>query len=238
MAGLSLSFTFAFLLGIGLASSVPTNPRWSAAYNTSQGALIVAGFEPLGAFGSVLSVVTALGLIANLIPPTYSAGVDFQTLGRGFFLRVPRAAWNTAGVVIYTVCAAAGRHHLAEIFTNFLALMGYWVSIWIAVTFEENFIFRRARREEGDGGFVWTAWSQQEKLPVGLAALAAFCVGWVGAVLSMAQVWYVGPIARLVGEYGADVSLLPLLWERWRSLRVCRWGITLALRGRRLCTRR
>jgi purine-cytosine permease-like protein len=114
---------------------------------------------------------------------------------------VPRAIWNTIGVVIYTACALAGREHLAEIFTNFLALMGYWVSIWIAITLEEHFIFRRQT------GFNWATWNQQKKLPLGIAALIAFLIGWIGAILSMAQVWYIGPIARLVGDYGADVSV-------------------------------
>ena len=116
---------------------------------------------------------------------------------------MPRAIWNTVGVVIYTACALAGREHLAEIFTNFLALMGYWVSIWIAIVLEEHFIFRRKT------GFNWATWNQQKKLPLGIAALIAFLIGWVGAILSMAQVWYIGPIARLVGDYGADVSVLP-----------------------------
>ena len=115
----------------------------------------------LGSFGSFCGVVVALGLVANLIPPTYSSGVDFQVLGR-YAARIPRAIWNTIGVVIYTVCALAGRDHLAEIFTNFLALMGYWVSIWIAITLEEHLIFRRK------SGFNWTVWNQQSKLPHGI----------------------------------------------------------------------
>ena len=84
--------------------------------------------------------------------------------------------------------------------------MGYWVAIWIVITWEEQLIFRRQR------GYDWTAWNQQEKLPLGLAALAAFLVGWAGAILCMAQVWYVGPIAARIGDHGADVSpLLPSL---------------------------
>ena len=204
MAGLSTSFTFAFILGIGLASGMATDTTWSTAYDVSQGALIVEGYRPLGSFGSFCGVVVALGLVANLIPPTYSSGVDFQVLGR-YAARIPRAVWNTVGVVIYTVCASAGRDHLAEIFTNFLALMGYWVSIWIAITLEEHLIFRRK------SGFNWTVWNQQGKLPYGIAALVAFLVGWVGAILSMAQVWYIGPIAKLVGDYGADVSIPSLI---------------------------
>jgi NCS1 nucleoside transporter family len=199
MAGLATSFTFAFIVGIGLASGVSKDDTWASALNVSQGALIVEGFRPLGTFGKFCSVIVALGLIQNLIPPTYSSGVDFQILGR-YALRVPRVIWNTVGVVIYTVCALAGRAHLAEIFTNFLALMGYWVSIWIAITLEEHLLFRRKV------GFNWSTWHQKNKLPIGMAALIAFLVGWAGAILCMAQTWYVGPIARLVGEYGADVS--------------------------------
>ena len=114
--------------------------------------------------------------------------------------KVPRFIWNTVGVVIYTVCALAGRNSLSEIFTNFLALMGYWVAIWIALTVEEQVVFRRRR------GYDWEVWNKREKLPIGIAALIAFLVGWVGAILCMAQVWYIGPIAREVGEFGADVS--------------------------------
>ncbi|KAJ4299671.1 Vitamin B6 transporter [Kalmusia sp. IMI 367209] len=177
MLGLATSFTFAFILG----------------------ALIVEGFKPLGGFGSFCSVLVALGLIQNLIVPTYSSGIDAQVLGRWAEV-VPRVVWNTVGVIIYTVCALAGRSHLAEIFTNFLALMGYWVSIWIAIILEEHLIFRRT------SGFNWHVWSDRKKLPLGIAALIAFIVGWVGAILSMSQVWYIGPIAGLVGEYGADMG--------------------------------
>jgi purine-cytosine permease-like protein len=144
-------------------------------------------------------VVVALGLVANLIVPTYSSGIDAQILGRYAGI-VPRVIWNTIGVVVYTVCALAGRAHLAEIFTNFLALMGYWVSVWVAITLEEHFIFRRKT------GFNWAVWNQKKKLPLGIAALVAFVIGWIGAIMCMAQVWYIGPIAKQVGTYGADVS--------------------------------
>ncbi|KAF2236348.1 purine-cytosine permease FCY21 [Viridothelium virens] len=199
LLGLTLSFTFALILGIGLASGLPNHAAWNSAYGVSQGALIVEAYQPLGAFGSFCGVVVALGLVANLIPTTYSSGVDFQVLGR-VFARVPRVVWNTVGVVIYTVCAAVGRDHLAQIFTNFLALMGYWVSIWFAICVEEVLIFRRRR------GFDWEAWAEKKKHPLGVAALIAFLIGWVGAILCMAQVWYIGPIAKLVGDYGADMG--------------------------------
>jgi len=51
--------------------------------------------------------------------------------------------WSTVAVVIYTVCAIAGRAYLLTIFLNFLSLIGYWTIIWITLTIEEEFIFRR-----------------------------------------------------------------------------------------------
>lgn len=205
LSGIMMSFTMAFLSGIGLASAIPNHPSYSTAYTTGQGALIVEGFRPLGAFGNFCSVVVALGLIANTAAPTYSSGVDFQILGR-HAEKVPRVIWNTVGVVIYTVCALVGRANLSEIFTNFLALMGYWAAIWAAIMLEERFVFRRRT------GYNWAAWRDPEKLPLGLAGFVAFVVGWVGAVLCMAQVWYIGPIAKLVGVNGADVGWLSGWW--------------------------
>ncbi|KAF8429093.1 hypothetical protein EV426DRAFT_672931 [Tirmania nivea] len=178
MIGLSLSFTFAFILGIGLATGVTTDAAWSSALGTSQGALIVAGYSPLGSFGNFV----ALGLIANMTAPTYVTRVNFQTL-RQWFYYVPQFVWNTLGVVIYTICGIAGRESLAAIFTNFLALMGYWITM-----------------------FNWENWNNRSNLPFGGAAVIAFLIGWVGAILCMAQVWYIGPIAKEVGKYGADMG--------------------------------
>lgn len=224
LVSLLCSFTFTYCIGIGLASGIAAIPAYEAAYETSQGALIVAGFTESTSpsnfntgFGKFLAVVVALGLIGNLAPPTYSSGIDFQVLGKNF-QKIPRVVWNSVGVIIYTACALAGREYLAEIITNFLALMGYWVVIWLAITIEEQFLFRSrfgfrlgigdkdSRRGWGQT-YDWTVWNTPEQLPHGFAAFVAFLVGWAGAILCMAQVWYVGPIAKLVGEYGADVSL-------------------------------
>lgn len=201
LTGLSLSFTFTFMLGCGLASGLANNPTWEAA-GAGSGALVVAGYDGLGSFGKFCSVIVALGLIANMVAPIYCSGIDFQILGR-YPAMVPRFIWNTIAVVIFMVCALAGRNNLSEIFTNFLALMGYWVVLWIVISLEEQFLFRRRKNPT----FVWSDWDKQEKLPIGLAALAAFCVGWVGAVLCMAQVYFIGPLAALVGEFGADMGI-------------------------------
>ena len=235
LLGLVSSFSFALVVGIGLASGVTSNAAYSAAYSSGQGNLLVEGFSSLHGFGKFLGVVIALGLIANIIFPTYSSGIDFQVLSR-IAQKVPRVIWNTFGVIIYTVCALAGRGHLSEIFTNFLALMGYWLAIWIAIILEEQIIFRRK------SGYDWTVWNQQQKLPVGIAALVAFLIGWAGAILCMAQVWYIGPIAKQVGEYGADVCPAHLRSSGLACLRFwiyahvsSRWATMLHSHGLRSC---
>ena len=121
--GLTCSFSFTLIAGIGLASGIASTPSFAAAYATSQGALIVTALEDrLGGFGQFLGVVIALGIIANTVLPTYVSGINFQILGRTA-AKVPRIIWTTIGVIIYLVCALAGRNHLSEIFTNFLAIM-------------------------------------------------------------------------------------------------------------------
>ncbi|RFU24465.1 hypothetical protein B7463_g11882, partial [Scytalidium lignicola] len=200
LTGLTLSFTIVNLMGVGLASGVANDPSWSAAYDISSGALILAGYDGLAGFGKFCGVIVALGVIANNIPGTYSAALGFQMLGR-YPKAVPRYMWTCVVVIIYFVCAIVGRNHLFIIFQNFLALMGYWVTIFICIVLEEHLLFTGRR------GFDWTAWEDKSKLPIGWAALAAFLIGWAGCVISMDQVYFVGPIAKLVGDFGADLGI-------------------------------
>ncbi|CAI7579145.1 unnamed protein product [Penicillium bialowiezense] len=218
--GVGLALVFANLLGVGLASGTTTHASWNSAYAISSGALVVAGFDGLGGFGKFLGVVVALGLVGNNIPGTYAASLGFQIMGR-YLASLPRWFWSCVGVVIYTACALGGRNYLYEIFDNWLSLMGYWVMIYLTIALEEHIIFRRSR------GFNWDAWADSSKLPIGIAALAAFLIGWAGAIVSMDQVWYVGPIAKMVGADGSDLGIwVGVSWAmlvfpplRWWELR-------------------
>ncbi|KAF6218281.1 hypothetical protein HO133_005627 [Letharia lupina] len=200
LTGLWTSITLVYIIGIGLASGIAVTPSWSTAYDISSGALILEGYSAVGGFGKFCGVVVALGVIANNVPSTYAAALGCQVMGR-YGKMVPRYLWVCAIVLVYFVCAIAGRDHLFVIFQNFLALMGYWVVIFVSIVLEEHLIFRRNR------GFDWAAWENKEYLPIGAAALTAFLVGWAGAIIGMSQVWYIGPVAKLVGGIGADVGI-------------------------------
>ena len=69
--GFVLSFSFVYLLGVGLASATLSNPDYASAYSTSSGALIVQGYSGLGGFGNFCGVAVALGAINNNCPNFY-----------------------------------------------------------------------------------------------------------------------------------------------------------------------
>lgn len=201
LTGLWTSFIFVNIIGVGLGAGVATNTAWNDAYGISSGALILEGYSPVGGFGKFCGVIVALGVISNNIPGTYAAALGAQVLGR-YGKMVPRYLWVCVIVLIYFVCAIAGRDHLFQIFQNFLALMGYWIVIWATIMLCEHLIFRRTK------GFDWTKWEDQKYLPIGFAALASFLIGWAGAIIGMSQAWYVGPVAKRVGGgTGADIGI-------------------------------
>lgn len=198
--GTGMALTFANLIGVGLGSGTATHPDWEAANSISAGSLILAGYNGLGGFGKFLGVLVSMGQIANNVAGTYSASLGFQMLGR-YPAKLPRWFWTCVGVIIYLVCAVAGRDYLYDIFENWLALMGYWVCIYLVIALEEHLIFRRSR------GFDWEAWADRSKLPLGLAALTTFLIGWVGAIVCMNQIYFAGPIAKMVGDSGSDLGI-------------------------------
>ena len=199
LAGLWLSFCLVFLLGIGIATGIAVNPTWSAANDVSTGNVIVETYAPLGGFGRFCAVVVALGVIANSIPGTYSAALGCQVLGR-YGLAVPRWAWSCVLIVVQLVLALVGRENLLVIIQNFVALMGYWVEFMVFIVLIEHYWFRNGRTN-----FDWAGWKNKDALPIGIAALASFLLGWLGAVLGMYQVWFTGPLARSAGL--ADVGM-------------------------------
>lgn len=56
--------------------------------------------------------------------------------------------------------------------------------------------------------YVPEDYDSPEKLPPGIAAVAAFCCGVAGMVTGMSQQWYVGPVALHAGNgpTGGDVG--------------------------------
>ncbi|KAF9893602.1 hypothetical protein FE257_010914 [Aspergillus nanangensis] len=193
--GMGLAMTLTALLGIGLATGIPTNPVWSNAADVSQGSLLAVSFAPLHSFGHVCAVMVLLSAVSNNIPCTYSAGLNLQMMLGRYGPSIPRPVLTTIEVVVHTVCAIVAHRYLREIIENFLPLMSYWIVIWLAVCMEEVWIFQPRNRDVD-----WTVWNSPRKLPMGLAAAASFVFGCLGAVLGMSQSYFTGPIARALSQ--------------------------------------
>ena len=126
-----------------------------------------------------------------------------QAIGRPLAW-IPRFFWTLLAFVIYTIAGVAGREHFSDILTNFLSILSYWTAFFIVVVAEEHFIFRRPGGTLG--GYNLDDYDTPSRLPLGIAGVLAGCFGVAGAVVGMAQVWYIGPIARHIGVFGADLG--------------------------------
>jgi len=200
-SGTWIALIFCNIVGVGIATGVANIPAWNDAYGISSGALLLACYEGLGGFGSFCVVILALVSVTNNAPCTYAAALTIQVLGR-YAKAIPRWVWCVVITLIELICAVAGRNHLFNIFEDFLPIMSYWVCPWVTIVLEEHLLFHVLRGVP----FDWTAWEDRKRLPIGLAALFAWLVGWAGAIIGMEQVWYQGPVALKIGGYGGDIG--------------------------------
>ncbi len=163
------------------------------------GDLLAAIAKPLGGFGSFLLVLLALSVVANNIPNDYSLGLSMHVLGKPF-QRINRSVWALIGAVTYVLIAIPAAANFNETLSNFLLLIAYWLGPWSIILILEHFVFRRGRYNIDD-------WNTPSKLPIGWAALVSSAIGLVGVLLGAAQVYYVGPIARLFNPpFGMDIG--------------------------------
>lgn len=201
--GLFIPICFVEILGAALMTI--TDPAYVAAFaDGSTGGLIAQVLSPWGHFGQFVLVLLALSVIANNIPNTYSTGLSIQALGRPFAI-IPRFFWVFLAFVVYTIAGVAGREHFSAILSNFLSILSYWTAFFIVIVAEEHFIFRR--KNGPLGGYNLDDYDSPSKLPPGIAGVLAMCFGITGAVVGMAEVWYIGPLGKMAGvAYGADLG--------------------------------
>src|SRR5437660_1769170 len=183
-----------------LGMAFTTYGPWATKFaNGLVGDLLAAVVAPLGGFGTLILALLALSVVANNVPNDYSLGLSVQVFGRPF-QRVKRYVWTLAGAVIYVLIALPASANFAHTLTDFLLIIAYWPGPWSIILVIEHFVFRHGRYNVDD-------WNNPSRLPMGWAAIASMLFGLVGVLLGAAQVYYVGPIARLVNPpYGMDVG--------------------------------
>ncbi len=89
---------------------------------------------------------------------------------------------------------------------NFLSLLGYWNTAFFVILSTEHYVFRRGWY--GYDGYDLDAWNNPHLMPIGFAGGLAFAAGIAGCVVGMSETWYVGALAKLIGdpEFGGDIG--------------------------------
>ena len=227
--GLFPALCFTQMLGLAIATTITmggTDPYTTGYGKAGIGGLLAAVlFPPLGRFGEFCLVILALSIIANNCPNIYSLALSLQVMGR-WTQAVPRFIWVFLGTIVYCAIAIPGYSNFEQVLENFMLLIvrtafplvlshafvqevltllaqGYWLAIYEGVSITEHVVFKR-----GFSGYDITIWKNPGLLPVGIAAITAFLFGVLGAVMGMAQVWFVSPIGKLIGNpmFGGDVG--------------------------------
>ncbi|KAI1392778.1 purine-cytosine permease [Hypoxylon trugodes] len=198
--GLFTALCFTELLGAAVATAMATNKAYYTAYNEAHigGLLAQVLVPPLGRFGEFCVVLLGLSIIGNNCPNAYSVSLSLQALSERT-RRVPRFAWTLVGTAVYIGVAIPGYDHFEDALESFMLIIGYWLAIYEGVSLTEHFVFRRgdlARYSPED-------YADAKLLPPGYAAIAAFFMGVLGAILGMSQPWFTGPIGGLCG---ADIG--------------------------------
>ena len=183
-----------------LGMAFTTYSPWATTFaNGLVGDLLAAVVKPLGGFGTLILALLALSVVANNIPNDYSLGLSVQVFGRPF-QRVKRYVWTLIGAVLYVLIALPASANFAHTLTDFLLIIAYWLGPWSIILILEHFVFRHGHYNVND-------WNTPSRLPIGWAAIVSMVFGLVGVLLGAAQVYYVGPIAKLVNPpFGMDVG--------------------------------
>ncbi|TFY67151.1 hypothetical protein EVG20_g4038 [Dentipellis fragilis] len=219
--GLVIPIVLLQCFGAAAAISAPFVPEWNAGYaDGNVGGLVAAMLGPVGGFGKFLTVLLSLSVMGNNAPTIYSLCLGFQTFIPPLVI-VPRYVFSILATAIIIPLSIVGQHKFYATLSNFLGLIGYWATAWIAALLLEHFVFRH-----GDfaGSYDVRVWNKPRRLPLGAAALGACALSFGLVVPCMDQVWFVGPIAKHTGDIGFEVAFavtlmlyVPFRWaeRRW-----------------------
>ncbi|KAH3670739.1 hypothetical protein OGAPHI_001254 [Ogataea philodendri] len=237
--GIAVPTVFGAVIGLLIGNAALVNENWNAAYeNDSIGGLLNVVFDNWGNFGKFLLIVLWLSLMTNNILNLYSSAFMIQMMDPWIHRNIPRWLMVIAVFAVTLILAMVGRNKLSTILSNFLPMLGYWITIYIVLQLEESLIFRstglyslfhaehkhkevfeevskdqtnelcyvQEEQMEIKPRYNFAIWDRPDYQTHGIAASIAFCMGIVAAVLGMDQVYYIGVLARKIGDYGGDIG--------------------------------
>jgi len=200
----------AAIAAAALAGSDPSTAgsaisNWYALYKEHEvgGLLHAVMVPPMKGGGKFFMVLLVLSVVANNIINVYSMGMSISVITR-YLAYIPRIVWPCVITAIYIPVAIVGANQFSATLEYFLGILGYWLAIFVTVVIEEHFIFRKGKFANYHAAEMW---NDRKRLPIGLGAMCAFCCGVAGIVVGMSQVWFTGPLGKLVGgTRGGDIG--------------------------------
>merc|ERR1711939_676418 len=205
--GLNFPLILVETFGAVAFASLANKDTWQEAYDTyGVGGLLGAPlYGPIGGFGRLLLVILALSIVANNIPNVYSFALSVQALHK-YFQLIPRCFLSVLCTGIYIALAIPGADHFESWLDTMLVILSYWLAIYTVLLIEEHYIFRGGKFSNWN---LEASYNDFSKLPPGWAAAIAVIAGVAGAVLGMAQEWYVGVIGGMITmPFGGDIGFL------------------------------
>jgi NCS1 nucleoside transporter family len=204
--GLALPTILLMTLGAAMGGATPNMPDWQAGYEVNAASGVLAAMlHAAGGFGRFVTVVLGFSMLGNLAATMYSITLNLQMLVPWLF-RIPRFVFSIViTAIVIGVAVEAAKSFFVNL-ENFLGVIGYWAAAFIGIILVEHLLFRR-------GSFIaYTkddeAWDDTQKLPLGIAAVAAGISSLGLIVPGMSQTWFTGPIGKTTGDIGFEVAFV------------------------------
>lgn len=145
----------------------------------------------MGGFGTIAVIAVILGGTAADALNLYSNALSAGAVG----VRLPRWLLTIVASALGLVLSLLGSGGFEQNYENFLLLLGYWMTPWIAVLFVDFYVLRRFRRASSDA---------RSQSPIQWRGLLSFLVGIAVSIPFMSTTLYTGFVAKAMG--GADLS--------------------------------
>lgn len=204
-AGLAFPLFFCLILGSACGRAAKNDAYWSDLYNSSAGgglAYAVLVPDSVHGFGQFCCVILAMSTVANNVPNMYTIALSVQSIYEPFS-KIPRVVWTLLGNIFTVAIACAAAYKFRTFMNYFMDSIGYYLAIYVAMALSEHFIYRRGKFSTYDP----EDWNNWKKLPVGIAGCAGLICSCFGVAVGMDQSYWVGEVARKIGQYGGDIGL-------------------------------
>lgn len=205
LAGLYVPFTLLMIFGSAIGGAIGAIPAWGAAYGEGSlgGVLGEILISRVGSFGRFCLVILGFSIVTTSARDMYSISLYLASIFPGLY-RVPRVLLLLVTAAGMTGIGIAASRSFLPSLSTLVSIAGYMCGPIVGSFLAEWFVFRKADPASMDPAI----WNNGRALPTGIPAIIASLAPWALIVTSMSTVWYVGPIAKQVGDLAWELGTL------------------------------